>query len=171
MGESTAGAAYYKVDVTTDPTFNSIPADKPTPRTTLRLIPNTTLAHGAFYWRVRGVDADGNEGTNSTAGLFYKHIPAPMLIGPANGVTVTVPMLEWQAASGAAYYKVQVTTDPTFNSINKTYTTYQTRLIPNTALTTGTYYWRVLGIDADAHEGTPCHRSKIDLGRARCRHG
>ncbi len=79
-----------------------------------------------------------------------------MPISPPNGATVTVPMLEWQAAAGAAYYKVQVTTDPTFNSVNKTYTTYQTRLIPNAALTTGLYYWRVLGVDTDAHEGTPC---------------
>ncbi len=122
------GAAYYKVEVTTDPTFNSIPAGQTYTTYATRLTPNNTLPHGTYYWRVRGVDTDGHEGDNSITWSFVKRIPPPNLLSPADGLTVTVPMLEWQIVEGAAYYKVDVTTDPTFNSIpaGQTYTTYNT---------------------------------------------
>jgi len=146
------GAAYYKVQVSTDPTFNSVDHTYTTYNTSLT--PSDTIAHGTWYWRVLGVDADGHEGTPSASRYFVKHIPAPVLLSPADGITITTPSLAWQAADGAAYYKVDVTTDPTFNSVDHTYTTYNTSLTPEDALDPGTYYWRVRGVDADGHEGT-----------------
>jgi hypothetical protein len=134
------GATYYKVEVTTDPAFNSIPPGQTYTTYSTRLTPYITIPHGTFYWRVRGVDANGNEGINSVVWSFVKRIPPPLLLSPADGVTVTTPILEWQTAEGAAYYKVDVTNDSTFNSIpaGQSYTTFNTRLIPNTmALSTG----------------------------------
>ena len=71
---------------------------------------------------------------------FTKYIPAPKLLSPHNHLAVTEPNFEWGIVQGAAYYKIEVTTDPTFNSIpaGQTYTTYNTRLTPNNTLPHGT---------------------------------
>jgi len=150
---ATEGAAYYRVEVTIDPTFNSVDHTYTTYNTSLT--PNDAIAQGTFYWRVRGVDAETHEGTNSAAWSFVMRIPAPELVSPVDGTTVTVPTLGWQATEGAAYYKVEVTTDRTFDSVGATYTTYNTCLAPKDALALGIYYWRVRGVDAEGHEGTP----------------
>ena len=92
-----------------------------------------------------GVDADGHVGTPSTARSFTKNIPAPVLVSPANGSSVVIPMLEWQVVQGAAYYKVELSTSPTFIVVEATYTTYNTRLTPVDTLAHGLHYWRVSG--------------------------
>ena len=90
--------------------------------------------------------ADGSSVINS--------IPAPVLVSPANGAEVTTPTLQWQAAGGAAYYKVELSKNLSFVPLEATFTTYNTTLTPNDALTPDTYYWRVSGVDGDDVAGT-----------------
>ena len=81
--------------------------------------------------------------------------PAPVLISPSNGSTIVEPILEWQAVNGAAYYKVELSTVPTFVPIAYTYNTNNTRIIPAGAIDHTTFYWRVSGVDAGNNVGTP----------------
>lgn len=73
---------------------------------------------------------------------------APVLISPANGVTVPgTPTLSWNAVSGASTYKVEVATDSTFSSL-----AFMNPGVASTSLVTGQlsgntqYYWRVTPI-------------------------
>jgi hypothetical protein len=147
-----AGAASYKVDVTHDETFNTI--DYTYTTYNAHLTPTSALTHGVFYWRVRGVDAGGNDGANSVVHTFVKYMHAPLTTAPHNGDTLTTPTLEWEETSGAASYRIEVSTDSTFNQATS-YTTYETRLTPNATLANGAFYWRVRGVDAGGHEGEP----------------
>ncbi len=81
--------------------------------------------------------------------------PAPALLSPTNGSTIIEPVLEWQTVAGAAYYKVELSTSPTFITLDHTYTTYNTRITPASAIGHGTFYWRVSSVDAGDHVGTP----------------
>jgi hypothetical protein len=65
-----------------------------------------------------------------------------------------VPTLEWQPSEGAAYYRVELSTVPTFVPVEATYTTYNTLVTPADTFVHGTHYWRVSGVDADGHIGT-----------------
>jgi hypothetical protein len=162
--EASAGAAYYKVELSKAPTFAPVDYSYTTYRTSLT--PVSTIAPGTYQWRVRGVDADGHEGTNSSVWSVTVLIPPPLLVAPSNGVTVTVPTLEWKATEGAAYYELEASTDRTFNSVTATYTSYNTRLTPVGALGAGVYYWRVRGVDADGHRGTNSESRQFTLASA-----
>ena len=144
-------ATYYEVEVSTSPTFVPVEATYITYNTVTT--PVDTLAHGLHYWRVSGVDAGGHVGTPSAGRSFTKGIDAPVLVSPDVNATVTVPTLEWAAVDGAAYYKVELSTSPTFVPVDATYITYNLRLTPVDALALNTYYWRVSGVDAGGHVG------------------
>jgi hypothetical protein len=148
------GAAYYKVELSTSPTFIVVEATYATYNT--RVTPESTLAHGLHYWRVTGVDADGQLGTPSAGWSFTKDIPAPTLVSPADGSAgVAIPTFEWQVVPEASYYQVELSASATFVPVEETYTTYNTRLTPENTFPHGTHYWRVSGVDADGHVGTP----------------
>ena len=144
-------ATYYKVELSTSPTFVSVEASYTTYNT--HLTPVNTILHGLHYWRVSGVDADDHVGTPSLGWSFTKGIPAPVLVSPDDNASVTIPTLEWQAVDGAAYYKVELSTSPTFVPVDLTLTTYNLHITPVIALGFNTYYWRVSGVDADGHVG------------------
>jgi large repetitive protein len=147
-------AAYYKVELSTAANFLVVEATYTTFNT--RTTPVATLAHGTHYWRVSGVDADGHVGTPSTGWSFTKGIAAPVLVSPTNGSGgVVIPTLQWTGTPEAAYYKVELSTSPTFLVVEATYTTYDTRTTPVDTLPHGLHYWRVSGVDADGHVGTP----------------
>jgi large repetitive protein len=123
----------------------------------LALTPNhaATFTNEPLYWRVRAYDSSNNPGSWSSKVNFTKYIPAPVLTSPASGNTIVEPVLEWQAVQGAAKYKVELSTSPTFITLDHTYTTYNTRITPAGAIAhSSPWYWRVSGVDAEDHVGT-----------------
>ncbi len=71
---------------------------------------------------------------------------APTLVSPSNGATdvSTSPTLSWNASSGAASYRVQVSTSSSFTSTVYDQSGITTTSTSVTGLTGGTaYYWRV----------------------------
>lgn len=150
--EPVQGAVSYLVELSTDPAFNTVDEQYQTYNTSLT--PEDAIEHGTYYWRVTGLDPDGHAGTPSAARIFVKRIPAPFLSGPADGSTVYNPTFSWKETAGAASYKLELAGDPTFNSVDYTFTTYNLSLTPNDALPSGTWYWRVRGMDAGPYEGT-----------------
>jgi hypothetical protein len=115
--------------------------------------------HAPYFWRVKAVDAAGNESEWSTPWSFYVNAPpAPVLLLPAPDSSPATPLLfNWQAVTSLSppvTYNLQLATDLTFKSI----------VLEKTALTSSdylmtkedelkierdiTYYWRVRAIDS-----------------------
>jgi hypothetical protein len=151
--QAVVGAAYYKVELSTSATF--VPVDHIYNTYKTRITPSAAIEHTTFYWRVSGVDAQDHVGTPSAGWSFVKGLPATTLVSPDNGSTIIEPVLEWQAVAGAAYYKVELSTVSNFNPVAHAYNTYNTRITPSSTIALNTYYWRVSGVDAQDHVGTP----------------
>jgi len=139
------GAAYYRFQIASSPDgFNTplysidtlAPAHQPVDK----------RANGTYYWRVVPVDPFGRTGTASQVRSFdVNYNEKPTLLEPAdNSEPAFTPTFRWTAARGTQYYRLQYSTDPTFNTSvtqvdtpNTTYTPVGT--LPNDV----NYYWRV----------------------------
>ncbi len=118
--------------------------------TTINYTSTVVLPQGTYCWRVQSKDAAGNIGVESTPRSFSIFIGT----APVNNFGAVVPSgtanvtFTWAAVAGATGYNVQVATDTTFtipapgypHPVGSAILTYT----PTTALTPGTYYWRVL---------------------------
>jgi hypothetical protein len=148
---------YYKVEVSALSNFMPVEATYITYNE--RVTPVTTLAHGKHYWRVSGVDADGHAGAPSASGQFATSSAGPALVKPAADATVTAPEMECKAVTRAAYYKIELSTSPTFVPVLATFTTYNLAItplwypVPPPPPAVGVYHWRVSGVDAGGHVG------------------
>ena len=138
------GAAAYKFQIATASDFTTILYSQTTLSTTHQ--PLLKLANGSYSWRVIPLDAANREGTFSSIRSFnlgYNRIP--QLIRPEDFSTPTfTPTFQWTAVLGAQFYRLQYSTDPTFNSgiiqVDTRNTTYTpTGTLPNDV----NYYWRV----------------------------
>jgi hypothetical protein len=79
---------------------------------------------------------------------------APTGLTPTVGDTVNAnPVLSWTGVSGAAKYRVQVSTSATFAVITWTVDTQGLDATPVTDLPLGTLYWRVAAMDASSNLG------------------
>ena len=126
-------------NITTN-TFNTFPG------TTNWTISNTGgLAGGEFSIEISGTDGSINHQKTATLEILPIAI-APVLSSPANNATLASlsQILEWNSATGASIYDLQLATDNAFTNIiaNPTglsNTSYATGLLTSNT----TYYWRV----------------------------
>jgi hypothetical protein len=127
----------YQLQVDDDANFSSPALDDTsiTNRLTTQFQIVAPLAHNTkFYWRVRAINTDDEEGSWSAVGFFRTIVDAPTLLLPANGTSVgsLLPLLDWNNASGPAAvtgYSIQISASPTFaillvksNTVNSAYT-------------------------------------------------
>jgi hypothetical protein len=169
--QAAQGAVYYEVEGADNPDFLN-PWSEQT--YDLSFTPIDTLDNGRLYWHVRGWDngsmnaTNDHEGAFSATWSFTKTIPAPALTGPADNATVTGdPQFTWQAAAGAASYRVEIASDQDFNSVVLDQNTYNLSFTPiDTNNLVGVRYWRVRGVDADGHEGTVSAARQVTLNAA-----
>ncbi len=94
------------------------------------------------------------------AGLFPAAVGAappsgaPTLLAPAEGATVSSnPILSWSAVSGAAKYRVQISTEPDFTPLTYNVDTVNRKATPPADLPLGLLYWRVAGTDGGSGIG------------------
>ncbi|MFZ4659754.1 MAG: SdrD B-like domain-containing protein [Caldilineaceae bacterium] len=153
--------AYYELTVATEPGFQSPqfqivstgPAAAPTLENPFLNLQDGTL----YYWRVR---AFGNSGTQFGVDHIWQtridrqtpQLPMSTSITPiyprdAHESVISPPLLGWLPVQGAANYRVQIATDPNFNTIVDeaapqfvNYAPWQGRL---TLMPFGSYWWRV----------------------------
>jgi hypothetical protein len=127
------------------------------------------LADGDYYWRARAIAATGRAGRWSTTRSIHKRwSDAPVLLGPADGGTITYPrtplVLRWARVPGAYKYVVRIATDPSLaqsalGARTPSVETSGTAFALPGALASGRYYWAVTPLDAEKHPGrrSPVH--------------
>jgi hypothetical protein len=117
---------------------------------------------GTFYSRVYAVSADGVRSQPSNV-ISYTYAynnpigPAPGLVSPISGETVTLPVtLQWANVPNpqALGYDVEIADDPGFRNIEdlEVQQTFPTLTIDS--LTPGTKYWRVTSDQGDSAPAT-----------------
>ena len=152
--QGTQGAVRYEIQISTVVSF--VPVYRTYTTYQSDLTPTATLPLDDYFWRVRGLDADGHPGTWSEAFDFTLHAAAaavdvvPQLTGPADGSTLTRDAwFGWTRSVGAASYRLIVDDHATFaspyvESLITHYPSYApSPLGSRTAYANGTYYWRV----------------------------
>jgi hypothetical protein len=78
----------------------------------------------------------------------------PDLISPSNGANVSNPVnFDWNDCIGAAEYRIQVSTDPNFSSLEVN--TYTSSSDYSTTLSAGPHYWRVQSSRTDRDYESP----------------
>ena len=121
--------------------------------------PDNVLNWGTtYYWRVQGIDGDGNPfGEPSEAGFFQtESIEPPTLNSPlGEQVASLTPTFSWNAVSQASQYSISVGTDEELASpvwgtnvaeVNVTY--------PQDAMNLSrgvSYFWQVIPLDAEGN--------------------
>jgi nitrogen fixation protein FixH len=165
-----SGIASYTLQIDTSSSFNSGNLRTLTGLGTSYTIPaGSPLADGTWYWRVRAVDNAGNTGSYSsywTVAVDTVVPSSPSPSSPASGTNTNVntPTFAWSAAtdpspsSGIASYTLQLDTSSSFNNATgkmRTITvTTGTSYTAASALTDGTWYWRVRAVDNAGNTGS-----------------
>ncbi|KAF0107644.1 MAG: endonuclease/exonuclease/phosphatase [Anaerolineaceae bacterium] len=138
---------YYQVQVATDVAFSALVINEKvyglvnseyTPLTNLN--PNTK-----YYWRVRAFNTAGEYTGWSLTRYFRTAIAPPVLNTPPNGSATTNrrPTFDWNDASGATFYALQVSRNSTFTSLVFSVNVTSSTFTPLVNLPLGTLYWRV----------------------------
>ncbi|HYQ86108.1 MAG TPA: S8 family serine peptidase [Bacteroidota bacterium] len=144
---ASAGAATYRVQVSTDSLFGTKFLDDSTVAGTSRQV-GPLAGSTKYFWRVNAKNPSGTSAFsgvwNFTTGITPP--PAPTLVSPANGSTnqPTSLTLNWNPASGAASYRTQIATDSLFTTLvfDDSTDTTTSRLVSSLSNST-LYYWRV----------------------------
>jgi len=109
---------------------------------------------GEYWWKAAAVDAAGNDSWGGDWRFDLDTTPpqVPFLNSPNNNsnINTTQPYLSWQDVSDRDTFSLQIDTDADFSSpevykqnINQS----DYYLVPDEALTEGTWYWRVRAVD------------------------
>ena len=147
------GAIKYHIQIDNDSDFNSpVIEDDSVPLSTYSPSP---LIDGEYHWRVKSIDEAGNESGFSSVDIFTVNtvVPGvPTLIpyspDPTNNKT---PTLDWIDVTGAAKYHIQIDDDSDFSSPVVKENILASTYTPS-ALSDGTYFWRVSTIDEVGNE-------------------
>ncbi|QXC59560.1 fibronectin type III domain-containing protein [Aquihabitans sp. G128] len=158
-GTTDLEAKTYQIQVSTVNTFAQILDDK-TVDQTFYTPADRTYPEGPLYWRVRAIDGSPNSNflAWSDTQVFTKKSPAPALVSPLNGSTVSgAPSFAWSPLGFAATYEYEVykNGDTLFSPSNRVagVTTQHVRHTPTNVLPPGDYTWRVRARDADSKVG------------------
>ncbi len=143
-----AGAAKYRVQISTDSSFASVVYSKDT--VALRATPETDLPLGTLYWRVAATDGSTGVGPLSATASFTKAWGAsPALDSPSDGETLNFPaspaIFRWNPLPGAKTYTLQLDDAPDFVGAQE-FSTPNTSFTLTEPQTVGqSFYWRVRG--------------------------
>ena len=157
-----AHASHYQLELGSDPnfspnTYNTCQTDQTTYTPGSPLSPGSGVADRCmpaqgrvYYWRVLPIDAPSNvPGLYSSIRAFVYDSGRVMQVAPANGASVPVPALSWQASQDAERYHVEVKS--LNGNIVAQVDTYALSWTPPSRLdpAAGPFSWTVQAVDAD----------------------
>ncbi|HKO74343.1 MAG TPA: hypothetical protein VJU01_03435 [Gaiellaceae bacterium] len=156
------GADKYNFLLAADSSFNSVVYQINGTKNT-RATPDKTVPNGTYYWRVQAVDADGNtSGWSDSRQIDKLWADSPVLAEPDEAATISFPddplVLRWQPVPGAAKYHIYISPNEDLSSLvsgEDPLETQATNAAPAILLSSNTYYWAVIPIDAQGNEGEP----------------
>jgi uncharacterized protein (TIGR02145 family)/uncharacterized repeat protein (TIGR02543 family) len=145
------GATTYRVQVSTVNTFATLFTQDSTLTVGSKAI--SGLANGTkYFWRVNATNAAGTSAWATDSFTTIVAVPAtPVLTAPADNATnvAIAPTLTWNTVTGAATYRVQVSTANTFATILTQDSTLTTGSKAISGLSNSTrYFWRVNATNA-----------------------
>lgn len=110
------------------------------------------LPGGTYAWRVRTLDAQGRPSPWS-GGRTFTLTGGTTLLGPASGThrSASGLVFSWSSVVGAVRYRLQGSTTTDFAATPISVTTVMTQWAPATRPADGTWYWRVLVLDANGN--------------------
>jgi hypothetical protein len=169
----TLGTPYtYEVQVDNQSTFAS-PEYIGTGISGIFVTVSTPLEDRLYSWRVRAVNNLGVPGAWSLVRTFTVDTLAPAtpaIKTPADGFVTndTTPTFTWGTVTGAKNYKVELSAESDFDPLlipAATVTTGTYTVPAASAMTNGTYYWRVTALDAanNASPATPTQTLIISI--------
>ena len=141
---SVSGATSYHIQVDNNSNFSSPVIDTTTSNS--NYTPGSALSPGTYYWRVRASNSCGDGSRSSSRNFTILSTPStPSLSSPSNGSTTDdrTPFFDWGSVSGATSYRIQVDNNSGFGSPEIDQTTSSSSYAPSSALSDGTYHWRV----------------------------
>ena len=149
---SVPGAVDYQIQVDDFSSFNTPVRDQLRASSSYQA---STLADGEYYWRVRARNSAGILGDWSPVWSFTIST-APtcstpgqvQLQSPPSGSTTTdsTPTLDWESASNANQYQVEVYNPNTFD-FDRSVSITSTAWTVAPAMEEGVWYWRVRGLN------------------------
>ncbi len=146
-------ASSYCLQVSADSSFSANTIDTSGLDSSNFTVPaNLLINNTRYYWRVRGQNFAGYGGWSSTwhftTIVAIPNAPA-LLLPPDNSSNISLhPFFDWDSTSPAIYYRIQITGDSTFNTIDDDITgiTVSKLTLTDDTLTNNTrYFWRVSG--------------------------
>ncbi len=142
----------YELQLASDNSFTNLLIDSTNMDSTqIQVTAGKLLNNVTYYWRARGLNPAGyGQWSNVFHFATVVALPnAPTLLTPVNNasnVSLT-PFFDWDSASPAIYYRLQVSADSTFSTVfavNITGLTFSSYTLVSPPLQSNTrYYWRV----------------------------
>jgi len=144
---SSTGAVFYQLQVSLNSSFTNIIYDQSVITNTSKSISDISY-NITYYWRVNARNAGGTSNWSSDWSFTTTAAtpPKPTLASPLNTITgVSVnPTLSWNVAENAEFYRLQVSTEPSFTNIPIDQEDITGTSFAISALEPEfTYYWRV----------------------------
>lgn len=116
------------------------------------------LTDDLYYWRVAGIDSQGDLGVWSTTWFFNIDTIAPGqtdLMTPANTSSTNdaTPLFEWWSVAESNFYLLQGDNDSDYSSPEFLEYTTATSFALTTPLDDNSYFWRVRALDTAGNQG------------------
>ncbi len=143
---SVADAETYRIEIDNNSNFSSPERTSDQAGTTYT---PAALGDAKYYWRVRGVNSEGNGSWSAVRNVTIdtQSPPVPVLVSPGDttSITVTQPTFTWQASTGATRYEVTITGTNPPSTVSGSVS--QASFKPSVQLFIGAYSWIVRAVD------------------------
>jgi hypothetical protein len=150
---TSSGANRYEFQVSLVSSFSAGASTQNYIVTNSDFTPVAPLLFRTYFWRVRALDAAGNQSAWTSAWMVTI-VPATSIAPNLNRFVTSTPTLTWVPLNDVrAEFEIQVDNNKTFSSLD-----YQNNDIPGTAqnivlpaLSNGTWYWRIRVRDVNGY--------------------